>query len=171
MYSLEANENMPRHFLAQMLRRAIHALAAAALLPATISLHAQQSSIVKLTVEKKPGAPDGRAMATVKGPAKIKGKIVITDKTGHIAVLRLVLLSRFEVRKERIMKNGPVRVGIIGSQFQADCHAAAISMIQDDMSAVAVASPTAAHAQSLADRYKIPRVYTRLQGAGQGCGD
>ena len=85
MYSLEANENMPRHFLAQMLRRAIHALAAAALLPATISLHAQQSSIVKLTVEKKPGAPDGRAMATVKGPAKIKGKIVITDKTGHIA--------------------------------------------------------------------------------------
>ena len=58
------------------------------------------------------------------------------------------------------MKNGPVRVGIIGSQFQADCHAAAISMIEDDMSVVAVASPTAAHAQGLADRYKIPHVYT-----------
>ena len=58
------------------------------------------------------------------------------------------------------MKDGPVRIGIIGSQFQADCHAAAISMIEDDMSVVAVASPTAAHAQGLADRYKIPHVYT-----------
>ncbi len=28
------------------------------------------------------------------------------------------------------MKGGPVRVGIIGSQFQADCHAAAIGMIE-----------------------------------------
>ena len=65
------------------------------------------------------------------------------------------------------MKDGPVRVGIIGSQFQADCHAAAISMIEDDMTVVAVASPTAAHAQSLADRYKIPRVYIRLQRAGE----
>ena len=70
------------------------------------------------------------------------------------------LFSRFEVKKERIMKNGPVRVGIIGSQFQADCHAAAIGMIQDDMSVVAVASPTASHAQALADRYKVPRVYS-----------
>ena len=26
------------------------------------------------------------------------------------------------------MKDGPVRVGIIGSQFQADCHAASIGM-------------------------------------------
>jgi myo-inositol 2-dehydrogenase/D-chiro-inositol 1-dehydrogenase len=61
--------------------------------------------------------------------------------------------------KGGIMKNGPVRVGIIGSQFQADCHAAAIGMIEDDMTVVAVASPTAAHAQGLADRYKIARVY------------
>ena len=57
------------------------------------------------------------------------------------------------------MNKGPVRVGIIGSQFQADCHAAAISMIPADMSVEAVASPTAAHAQALADRYKIARVY------------
>ncbi len=63
------------------------------------------------------------------------------------------------------MKNGPVRVGIIGSQFQADCHAAAIGMIEDDMSVVAVASPTAAHAQGLADRYKIPRGLQRLQSS------
>jgi myo-inositol 2-dehydrogenase / D-chiro-inositol 1-dehydrogenase len=58
------------------------------------------------------------------------------------------------------MKNGPVRVGIIGSQFQADCHAAAIRMIEDDMTVAAVASPTAGNAQHLAERYQIPRVYT-----------
>jgi predicted dehydrogenase len=57
------------------------------------------------------------------------------------------------------MENGPVRVGIIGSQFQADCHGAAISMIPTDMSVDAVASPTAAHARALADRFKIARVY------------
>src|ERR1700733_2490191 len=65
--------------------------------------------------------------------------------------------------KEVNMKDGPVRVGIIGSQFQADCHAAAIRMIEDDMSVVAVASPTAAHAQALAARYKIPHVYADYQ--------
>ncbi len=57
------------------------------------------------------------------------------------------------------MKNGPVRVGIIGSQFQANCHASAISMIPDDMSVVAVASPTKSHGQELAERYNVPRVY------------
>jgi predicted dehydrogenase len=54
---------------------------------------------------------------------------------------------------------GPVRVGIIGSQFQADCHAAAIAMI-DEMVVDAVASPTPGNARALADKYKIPRVYT-----------
>ena len=57
------------------------------------------------------------------------------------------------------MKNGPVRVGIIGSQFQAECHASAISMVESDMTVVAVASPTGANAQSLADRFKIPAAY------------
>jgi predicted dehydrogenase len=58
------------------------------------------------------------------------------------------------------MKNGPVRVGIIGSQFQADCHATAIGMIEEDMSVVAVASPTASHARAFADRHKASRVYS-----------
>jgi myo-inositol 2-dehydrogenase/D-chiro-inositol 1-dehydrogenase len=61
------------------------------------------------------------------------------------------------------MKNGPVRVGVIGSQFQADCHASAISMIEGDMQVVAVASPNPAHAQALADRFHIPRVYSDYQ--------
>jgi len=58
------------------------------------------------------------------------------------------------------MKDGPVRVGIVGSQFQAECHAAAISMIEGDMTVVAVASPTPGNAQKLADRFKIPKAYT-----------
>ncbi len=58
------------------------------------------------------------------------------------------------------MKNGPVRIGIIGSRFQADCHAASIAMIEDAMVVDAVASPTAGNAKALAERYKIPRVYT-----------
>src|ERR1700684_1320348 len=69
--------------------------------------------------------------------------------------------------KEVKMKGGPVRVGIIGSQFQADCHATAIGMIADDMSVEAVASPTASHAQALADRHKIPRVYSDYQQLAQ----
>src|SRR5580700_5742896 len=60
-----------------------------------------------------------------------------------------------QVEKEAVMKNGPVRAGIIGSQFQADCHATAIGMIEEDMSVVAVASPTASHARAFADRHKV----------------
>ena len=58
------------------------------------------------------------------------------------------------------MSYAPVRVGIIGSQFQADCHAASIKMIEGEMTVVAVASPTAGNAQALASRYNIPRIYT-----------
>ncbi len=52
-----------------------------------------------------------------------------------------------------------VSVGIIGSQFQADCHAAAIAMIPSEMQVVAVASPTADNAKSFALRHHVPRSY------------
>src|SRR3984957_12598514 len=68
-----------------MLRCALLMLITVAVMPGPICLYGQQSSIVKLTVDKKPGAHEGQAMATVKGPAKVKGKIVITEKTGRIA--------------------------------------------------------------------------------------
>ena len=58
------------------------------------------------------------------------------------------------------MKEGPVRVGIIGSQFQADCHATSIAMIPHEMTVVAVASPNQTHAHHLADRFRIPKVYS-----------
>jgi myo-inositol 2-dehydrogenase / D-chiro-inositol 1-dehydrogenase len=68
------------------------------------------------------------------------------------------------------MKDGPVRVGIIGSQFQADCHAASIGMIENDMTVVAVASPTVAHARALATRYNIPRVYSDYKELAKDAG-
>ena len=68
------------------------------------------------------------------------------------------------------MKDGLVRVGIIGSQFQADCHAASIGMVENDMTVVAVASPTAAHARAFATRYKIPRVYSDYKELGKDAG-
>ncbi len=55
---------------------------------------------------------------------------------------------------------GRIKVGIIGSQFQGDIHAASFGMIPDEVEVVAVASPTPGNAQKLADRYGIARVFT-----------
>jgi myo-inositol 2-dehydrogenase / D-chiro-inositol 1-dehydrogenase len=58
------------------------------------------------------------------------------------------------------MKNkGKVRVGIIGSQFQADIHCASIEMISHEAEIVAIASPTPGNAAKLAERFHIPKVY------------
>jgi predicted dehydrogenase len=56
------------------------------------------------------------------------------------------------------MKDGKVGFGIIGSQFEADIHAASIRMGRHG-DVVAVASPTRAHREELAQRYEIPAVY------------
>ena len=53
-----------------------------------------------------------------------------------------------------------VSVGMIGSQFQAECHASSIAMIGAEMHVAAVASPTRRNAQDFAERHKIPRHYT-----------
>ncbi|MCK4293083.1 MAG: Gfo/Idh/MocA family oxidoreductase, partial [Planctomycetes bacterium] len=57
-------------------------------------------------------------------------------------------------------KKGPVKVGIIGSQFQAHCHAEAFKAIPDAAQVVAVASPTPGNAEKLAAEYDIGRVFT-----------
>jgi myo-inositol 2-dehydrogenase / D-chiro-inositol 1-dehydrogenase len=54
---------------------------------------------------------------------------------------------------------GKVKVGIIGSQFQADIHAESFRLMPDEAEVVAVASPTAGHAARLARKYGIPRVF------------
>jgi myo-inositol 2-dehydrogenase / D-chiro-inositol 1-dehydrogenase len=52
-----------------------------------------------------------------------------------------------------------VKVGIIGSQFEADIHAASIQMMPEEAEVVAVASPTPGNAAKLAKKYSIPRVF------------
>ncbi len=53
-----------------------------------------------------------------------------------------------------------VKVGIIGSGFEADIHAEAFRLMPDEAEVVAVASPTQGHAVKLAQKYHIPRVFT-----------
>src|SRR5580693_8639157 len=57
------------------------------------------------------------------------------------------------------MATGRVKVGIIGSQFEADIHAASFQIMPEEAEVVAVASPTEGHAKELATRYGIPRVF------------
>ena len=60
-------------------------------------------------------------------------------------------------------KKGPVKVGIIGSQFQGDIHAWSIGAVPEAAEVAAVASPTPGHAAELAKRYGIPRVFTNYK--------
>jgi predicted dehydrogenase len=57
-------------------------------------------------------------------------------------------------------QNGRVKVGIVGSRFEADIHAAAFQIAPHEAEVVAVASPTPGNAAALAKRYDIPRVFT-----------
>jgi predicted dehydrogenase len=56
--------------------------------------------------------------------------------------------------------DGRVKIGIIGSQFEAEAHAAAIQMSSQEAVVIAVASPTPGNAEKLAKRFGIPRVFT-----------
>ena len=57
------------------------------------------------------------------------------------------------------MSNGKVKVGIIGSQFQGDIHAASFQIMPEEAEVVAVCSPTPGHAAETAQKYGIPRVF------------
>src|SRR5262249_27945705 len=62
--------------------------------------------------------------------------------------------------REPMPNNEKVKVGIIGSQFQADIHAASMKMASEWLEVVAVSSPTPGNVAALAKRYGIPRVFT-----------
>lgn len=53
-----------------------------------------------------------------------------------------------------------VRVGIIGSRFEAEIHAESFRILPDEAEVVAVASPTPGHARAFAERFGIPRHFT-----------
>jgi myo-inositol 2-dehydrogenase / D-chiro-inositol 1-dehydrogenase len=52
-----------------------------------------------------------------------------------------------------------VRIGIVGSRFQADCVATSAKMIPDEAVVVAAASPTPGNAEALARRHGIAAFY------------
>jgi myo-inositol 2-dehydrogenase / D-chiro-inositol 1-dehydrogenase len=62
-------------------------------------------------------------------------------------------------KNEQNSKTGNVKVGIIGSQFAADLHAAAFQKSGGEAGVVAVASPTPGNADALAKKYGIARVF------------
>ena len=53
-----------------------------------------------------------------------------------------------------------VKVGIIGSQFQADIHATSLQIMPDEAEVVAVASPSPGNAATFARKFGIQRVFT-----------
>ena len=52
-----------------------------------------------------------------------------------------------------------VKIGIVGSRFQADCIAASVKMMPEEMEVVAVASPTPGNAEAFARRHGIRSAY------------
>ena len=55
---------------------------------------------------------------------------------------------------------GRVKVGIIGSQFEADIHAESFRILPDEAEVVAVASPTPGNAERFGRKHGIPRIFT-----------
>src|SRR6058998_3077988 len=53
-----------------------------------------------------------------------------------------------------------VKIGIVGSRFQADCIAGAVKAMPEEGEVIAVASPTKGHAAGFAQRHGIPRAHT-----------
>src|SRR5437667_3353634 len=58
------------------------------------------------------------------------------------------------------MASSKVKIGILGSRFQAECIAGAVKAMPEESEVVAVASPTKGHAAGFAKRHGIPRAYT-----------
>src|SRR5436309_15818815 len=58
------------------------------------------------------------------------------------------------------MASSKVKIGILGSRFQADCIAGAVKAVPEEAEVIAVASPTKGHAAGFAKRHGIPRTYT-----------
>jgi len=54
----------------------------------------------------------------------------------------------------------PVKVGIVGSRFQADCIAAAVKANPDVAELIAVASPTKGNAAAFAKRHGVAHAYS-----------
>lgn len=56
-----------------------------------------------------------------------------------------------------------VKIGIVGSRFQADCIAHSVRMMPEEMEVVAVASPSPGNARAFAERHGIPAAYSNYE--------
>lgn len=56
-----------------------------------------------------------------------------------------------------MVNNGKVKVGVIGSRFEAEIHAESFRIMPEEAEVVAVASPTPGNAEAFAKRFNIPR--------------
>ena len=79
---------------------------------------------------------------------KVSKQVKVSEKNSNIGIERLTV------------SDGKVKVGIIGSQFEGDIHAASFQLAPEGAEVVAVASPTPRNAAALAKKYGIPRVFT-----------
>ena len=61
-----------------------------------------------------------------------------------------------------------VKVGVIGSRFEADIHVASIKQMGEDVEVVAIASPTPGNAEKLAKHYGVPRWFTDYRDHARG---
>jgi hypothetical protein len=76
-------------------------------------LEAQSAVMVKLVIVKKSGAPDGMAMASVKAPINVKGKVTTREKTGRIAT---------HARQAWIIMNGQGALLLLSPEKKGDLN-------------------------------------------------
>lgn len=65
-----------------------------------------------------------------------------------------------KTRRLTLMSTGKVKVGIIGSGFEADIHAESFRLMPEEAEVVAVASPTPGKAEKFAQSRGIPKFFT-----------
>jgi predicted dehydrogenase len=65
-------------------------------------------------------------------------------------------------------EKGRVKVGIIGSGFEADIHADSFRIMPDEAEVVAVASPTPGNAERFCKKHNISRCFTDYRRDARG---
>jgi myo-inositol 2-dehydrogenase / D-chiro-inositol 1-dehydrogenase len=68
--------------------------------------------------------------------------------------------ARFQIHDDLGLSVAKVGIGIVGSRFQADCIAASVKAMPEEMEVVAVASPSKGNAEAFARRHGIPAFYS-----------
>src|SRR5882762_9361857 len=114
----------------------------------------------------RPRAPEaaGRRLCRLHG-RRHRGRSSGADREGGMVQGRVRVgrsVARACPRHSAPRLNGimsKVKIGILGSRFQADCIAGAVKAMPEEGEVVAVASPTQGDAAAFAQRHGVPRAY------------